>query len=276
MTRFVVEAAAKVNVGWRVGRKRDDGYHEVSGLMQTISIFDTLEITTGPGSSEGPLRLSCPGREDLEVPQNLVCVAASVLAEEVGSVPATEVVLRKRIPVAAGLGGGSADAAAALVGLNTAWKLGLSAKRLVEIAGEIGSDVPAILVGGLVHASGRGEVVRSVGSFDSGWLVLGVGREGVSAADAYGVSVASEEDRALHHNDLQAAACELVPDLAQRVEAMAAAAPVAYVSGSGPTVVGVFSDEDSARKGAEGVRGAFAGVHLAQPVPWGVRLRLRS
>jgi 4-diphosphocytidyl-2-C-methyl-D-erythritol kinase len=275
LQRVEVEAAAKVNVGWRVGARRADGYHDVCGLMQTISLLDRIEITTTDGG-DPTVAVSVPGHPDLEDGSNLVHEAANVLSRVVDPLP-TAVVIHKAIPVAAGLGGGSADAAAALVGLNAVWGGGLTARELAARGAEIGSDVPAILAGGLVHASGRGERVRSIGSFDDGWLIVGVSNERVSAADAYASFDRTDDPPnrdALFANDLQAAACELVPGLSDRVAAMEAEAGVAFVSGSGPTVVGVVADEAYASGVAARVRERFADVLVARPITWGVRLHL--
>jgi 4-diphosphocytidyl-2C-methyl-D-erythritol kinase len=137
--------------------------------------------------------------------------------------------------------------------------------------------VSAFIRGRLGQASGGGQVVRNVGSFTGGWLVLGVGAEEISAADAYEAfdEVGSSEATSFVHNDLEAAACRLVPGLVERLDAMrAATGGVAFVSGSGPTVVGVVGAEDRAHEVAEAVRPHFADALITQPCPWGVRLRM--
>lgn len=262
-----------MNVGWLVGDRRDDGYHEVNGLMHTISLADRLEITVGP-DGEVPARVVVPGHPALEDDSNLVCVGAAALAR-LTEPPPTTIVVHKSIPVTAGLGGGSADAAAALVGLNTVWGAGRTARQLLAMGAGIGSDVPGILHGGLVHVSGRGEVVHSAGGATGGWFVLGVGTEAITAADAYAALDAqprTSAPSAWHHNDLEAAACVLAPDLPRRLDAMRRAAGIAFVSGSGPTVVGVTADEAHARDVAARVHDTFADVLVAHPVDWGVRL----
>lgn len=275
--------AAKINIGWRVGARRDDGYHDVTGLIQTVSLYDRLDVTAGVEGDGGvvvdvadePLRLIVAGRPELEREDNLVVTAARVLAEERAPVPAT-IRLEKAIPVAAGLGGGSADAAAALTALNLVWGAGCAPARLIELGSRIGSDVAPILAGGLVHVSGRGERVRCIGSATAGAFVLGISSEGVSAADAYARFDETDHAKgtgAWHHNDLEAAAIELVPALAARLDAMrgAGADPV-FVAGSGPTVVGVTASEHDARDVAERVRSVLARVEVVTPQPWGVRL----
>lgn len=271
----VVHAAAKVNVGWRVGPRREDGYHDVDGLIQTITLADRVEIVTE--KRPGPVTVVVPKHPELENESNLVHAAARLLADRVDEPPETMVVAHKQIPVAAGLGGGSADAAAALVGLSVAWGAGLGVRELLELGSRIGSDVSALMVGGLVAVSGRGERTRSIGSFDDGWVILGVGAEQASTATVYELfdQTGAEPPRssgALHHNDLELAACELIPGLRERIDAMREAAGVAFVSGSGPTIVGVAPDEHGARAIAEQVAPVFADVLVAQPCDWGVQL----
>ena len=272
--RAAVEGAAKVNIGWRVGPRRNDGFHDVSGLIQTISVIDRVEVMVR--DDDGPLvTVEVPGHPELETDDNLVGVAARVLAPK-ATVRPVRIVVHKQIPIAAGLGGGSADAAAALLGLATVWGAKITARDLIDLAGEVGSDVAAIVRGGLVHASGRGERVSNAGSFDNGWLVLGISSRGISTKDAYDTfdRLDAEPRSALHHNDLEAAACELDPGLGSRLAAMRDAARVAFVSGSGPTVVGVAPDEPAARSVAQRVTDVFDDVLLAQPIGWGVRLQL--
>jgi 4-diphosphocytidyl-2-C-methyl-D-erythritol kinase len=264
-------AAAKVNIGLHVGARRADGYHDVCGLVQTVSLFDRLRITAGGSAG---LTVRVPGHPDLESGENLVVAAARALAEFCEPRP-VEIEIEKAIPVAAGLGGGSADAAAALAALNVVWGGGLRAGRLLEIAAQVGSDVPAILLGGLVHISGRGELVRGVGSANGGAFVLGVGTERIAAADAYTAfdDVGAPAGDGVERNDLEPAAFRIVPALAGRVDAMrgAGAHPV-FVSGSGPTVVGVASGDAAAREIASRAAATFDRVEVVKPTTWGVRI----
>lgn len=272
-SRLSAWGAAKVNIGWRVGARRPDGYHEVLGHLHSISLADRLDIERAP-ADEG-VRVSVPAAPELEGPGNLVAAAAAALASARRGGGA-RIVVHKQIPVAAGLGGGSADAAAALAGLNALWRTRLRPRELLDLAAEIGSDVPGVLLGGLVHVSGRGEVVRAVGAATDGWFVLGVATEHVAAADAYAALRGSRvvDPGAWEHNDLEAAACALVPGLAERLAAMRSAAGVAFVSGSGPTVAGVAASQEAAREVAERVRSHFADVVVARPVDWGVRVTI--
>lgn len=281
--RVTALAAAKVNIGWRVGSRRPDGYHDVCGSIHTISLTDRLDAELGddepPGRGgvvvdAGGVRLRLRvDVGDLEVEGNLVVKAARSLAERSEARPTT-IELQKSIPVTAGLGGGSADAAATLMALNQLWGARLTARDLLELSSSVGSDVPAILLGGLVHVSGRGERVRNLGAASAGVFVLGVGTERISAADAYAAfdGLDASPPASFHHNDLEAAACSIVPALEGRLEAMRTAAGLAFVAGSGPTVVAVASDEAHAHAIVERVRGSFENVLVAKPIDWGVRV----
>jgi 4-diphosphocytidyl-2-C-methyl-D-erythritol kinase len=279
-------AAAKINIGWHVGDLRPDGYHDVCGLIQTMSLVDRLDVFAGDDPNGGvvvdddlPLRLRIRDAPELETRDNLVVAAARALAEEREPKPVS-IRIEKVIPVGAGLGGGSADAAAALAALNLVWGTGLDPGRLIELGARIGSDVPAIFAGGLVHVVGRGELVRCIGSATSGAFVLGIGGEVISTGEAYAkldeIGPATGH-AALHHNDLEAAACALVPGLDGRLDAMraAGAAPV-FVSGSGPTVVGVAPTEKRAHEVAERVGREFVRVEVVTPTAWGVRVHIGS
>jgi len=156
MTVCRVRAAGCAKVNWvlEVLRRRPDGYHEVRTVIQTIDLYDTLELEPGDG-----LRLDAVGERLPPEQDNLVTMAARLLRERADGAPGARMRLSKGIPVAAGLGGGSADAAAALRGLNELWGLGLPRETLVDTAARLGSDVPFFLHGGTALAEGRGEQV---------------------------------------------------------------------------------------------------------------------
>ena len=161
-----VRAWAKINLTLEVLGKRPDGYHDVSTVLQTISLFDTLSfepaeelVLESPGLSFGP-------------EENLVFTAASALRQRSPHHPGARMRLQKGIPVAAGLGGGSSDAAATLLALNEMWGLGLSRAKLEAIAAGLGSDVPFFLTGGTALATGRGERVTPLPPLPETWLVV--------------------------------------------------------------------------------------------------------
>jgi len=155
---LLVQATAKLNLSLEVLGRRGDGYHEIRTVMQEIDLADELEIL--PADS---LVVRCDDPA-LNGEQNLVWKAAVELARECGRLPLVEIAVKKRIPVGMGLGGGSSDAAAALMGLNQFWKVDLGPERLAAVAERIGSDVSFFLWGGAALASGRGEVIEPLPS----------------------------------------------------------------------------------------------------------------
>jgi len=150
---LTLPAYAKINLTLEALAKRADGYHEIVTVLQTVSLVDTL--TFEPGES---LDLSC-NIPSLQSADNLVLKAATLLKEETGCLKGASIRLTKGIPIAAGLGSGATDAAATLVGLNRLWELNLPPQRLMELAANLGSDVPFFLCGGTALAKGRGEKV---------------------------------------------------------------------------------------------------------------------
>lgn len=281
------QAWAKVNLFLLVGPCRDDGYHSVATVMQTVALHDTITMTwQGVGFRETyvPPEVRVTS-DDPTVPtdsRNLVAVAVQRLEPVLRRRSIGGGVLRihitKRIPVAAGLAGGSSDAAAVLRGLNRSWDLGLSHEELEAIAAEIGSDVPACLRGGTLFCQGRGEKLGSLTSGTLWWVLasaggtLGAG-EVYRALDAhfphalrgneiYGSleDVAPGIGQALEQADPHRVAPFLVNDLQQPaglldsratalVECMREAGAIAaLVCGSGPTVAALVSGADEARR----------------------------
>ncbi len=168
---ITVKAPAKINLGLAVLRRRADGYHDLASVMQQISLSDTLVFS--------------PGREDereffctdstLAGEDNLVGRAAALLARVAGRrLPGVKIALYKQIPVEAGLGGGSSDAAAALTALNRFWRLGFPEDKLRELGAQLGSDIPFCLQGGTALATGRGEVLEPLPALPFHWVVLAV------------------------------------------------------------------------------------------------------
>jgi 4-diphosphocytidyl-2-C-methyl-D-erythritol kinase len=186
LTRYlddvVVRAPAKVNLFLEVLGKRPDGYHAIETLMVTAGLFDTLLFRDGPA---GHVELTCYDPALPAGPDNLVVRAARLLQERTGGPHGCRVRLVKRIPMAAGLAGGSSDAAATLLGLNRLWRLGLTGDELARLGAELGSDVPFFFHGPAAWCTGRGEVVapaRAGGRLD---LVLLCPDFGMPTAQVY-------------------------------------------------------------------------------------------
>lgn len=261
--RLTLTAAAKVNLVLEVLGKRTDGYHELATVMHTVDLADRLVIEE---SDELALTTTSP-----EVPAdggNLALRAAEALREAAKVDRGVRVRLDKRIPVAAGLGGGSSDAAAVLVGLNRLWGLRWPVARLAEVAETLGMDVPFFLRGGAALGTGRGERLTPLTGVSLALVLVNPGAP-LSTAAVYGrvtpamysdgartqTAVAALRTRkptrvaASLYNGLEAAATGVSPDLARmRAALVAAGALGAAMSGSGPTVFGVARSFEQARQ----------------------------
>ena len=163
---LTLKAYAKVNLTLEVLGRRDDGFHDIASIMQTVDLCDTLTFQEADA-----VELECD-REDLRSPGNLVVRAAELLRDVARCRRGARIGLRKEIPVAAGLGGGSSDAAVTLKGLSLLWGLSLSLEDLASLASEIGSDVPFFLYGDTAMAYGRGERVRPLPPADLQWMAV--------------------------------------------------------------------------------------------------------
>jgi len=192
-SQWEARAAAKLNLFLEVLRRRDDGYHEVQTVMVPVSVYDTLllrpisagrvRLTVRNALGNSPARL--PSTPLPEGDDNLVLRALQLLRERAGVAPGAEVLLVKRIPLQAGLGGGSSDAAAALLLGNRAWQLDWGIESLVELAAELGSDIPFFLYEGSCLCAGRGEQVQQVRQHGRLHFVVVCPAEGLSTGEVY-------------------------------------------------------------------------------------------
>lgn len=292
----VARAAAKINLYLGVGAPRADGFHPLTTVYQAISLYDDLTARAG---SEHPgwtvaVRVA-PYVDAAALPaagENIVDRAAAALAAHHGRVPTGRVEVVKQIPVAGGLAGGSADAAAALVALDALWELGSPVDVLRELAADLGSDVPFALVGGTALGTGRGERVDPVVDSATWWWVVVPSAVGLSTPAVYrhfdalfpqASSTPAPADELLAalatrdpvrlavalHNDLQAPALDLRPDLAVVLErGEAAGALRGLVSGSGPTCLFLCASEAAAVAVAAELRAVHPVALVAHgPVP---------
>ena len=163
---LILKAFAKVNLVLEVLGKRSDGYHEIVSIMQTIDLYDLLELEP---ARHIKMKFSLPGIPDHA---NIVFKAAQTLKDVTGCDKGVAIGLEKHIPTGAGLGGGSSDAAAVLRGLNSLWQLGLTGEKLATIGAGLGSDVPFFIYGGTCQVEGRGERVRPLADLEQTWFVL--------------------------------------------------------------------------------------------------------
>ena len=165
-TMIKAYAYAKINIAFEVLDRRRDGYHDIATILQEIDLKDTLKFDLASS-----LNIECDQRE-LIPSDNLVLKAANLLRKETGYKGGAAISLKKEIPLAAGLGGGSSDAGATLLALNKLWKLKLPTESLVEMAAALGSDVPYFIRGGTALAEGRGEKVTPLPPLPQSWVVL--------------------------------------------------------------------------------------------------------
>ena len=296
---------AKVNLQLSVGPLREDGYHDLVTVFHAVSLLDELTVTPADRTS---VTVSGEGGPAVPLgPANLAVRAAVALSRATGrrgkGAGGVRIEIRKRIPVAAGLAGGSADAAAALVACNELWRTGLSTHELAEIGARIGSDVPFALTGGTAVGLGRGERLTTALVSGSYQWVLAFGANGLSTPDVYAAcdrlraarrskdgkplvvpdpglntdlmaALRSGDPAAVGPwltNDLQPAALSLQPLLRQALQAgKEHGALGAIVSGSGPTCAFLAKNADAARELAVGVTGAGvcrAVVQVSGPAP---------
>lgn len=277
-----VRVPAKINLHLAVGDLRDDGFHDLRTVFQALSLTD--EVTVAVGDEAG---VEVLGEGADAVPtgaDNLAWRAVEALGERVGRDPVKariRVLISKSIPVAGGMAGGSANAAAALVGLAAMWRLDIGREELSTIAGRLGSDVPFSLHGGTALGSGRGEQLVPVLTRHVFHWVIAFDRLGLSTPDVFGEldrlrrdgrpprvgeiepvleALASGNPRQLAlllGNDLQAAAVSLRPTLRRTLRAgVEAGALAGLISGSGPTCVFLCSDAESAVRVAAELAGA--------------------
>jgi len=257
-----VQAPAKVNLYLRVLGTRPDGFHEIRSVAMAVGLFDDVRLT---GAPQGQLRLSC---RESGLPcddRNLVIRAARALAEEAGVRAGVDIELHKRVPVAAGLGGGSSDAAATLRGLNQLWGTRLGDAELVRIGAAIGSDVPLFFVLPAARMAGRGENVQRADLRWSGWVLLIFGERPVATAEVYqrweptgdGSTDAREREvvqapdaravMAASFNDLEPAVFRVCPEVRTLHERVSSRLDRRVrVSGAGSTLFTLFDDRETA------------------------------
>ena len=287
--RVRVQAFAKINLALEVLGQREDGYHEVKTMLQTIDLADRIEVQLSSS-----LRVDCDDPA-LRGEANLVWRAAVALAEHCNRLPKASIFVQKQIPVGMGLGGGSSDAAAALLALNQLWGLGMTLDELSQVGAGLGSDVPFFLWGGTALAEGRGEKIKALAPLPrlpvtlvcpdttipnktarlystltpdnySDGSVTGRLEENLRRGKFVGSSV---------YNVFGQVAFTVFPELTQlRGRFEACIAGRAHLSGAGPTLFCVPSSEEEHRRVAAALQTYPAKVyfvHTVMPGAWGVR-----
>ena len=255
---MIVRAYAKINLGLRVLDKRPDGYHNIETVFHQIDLYDQLEILPGEDFD-----LTSSSQNIPTDASNLCVRAAELMQRHIGTRRGVSIRLTKFIPVGAGLGGGSSDAAAVLLTLNTFWNVGMTQEALMGLAATLGSDVPFFLVGGTALGTSRGEVLEPFALKMPYWIVTVTPSLHVSTAWAYSnlrqkghrerrnlrtlVEQGMSEPRVLRdfvENDFEASVMEAFPEI-RRVKdtLLARGALFAQMSGSGSSVYALFGEE---------------------------------
>ncbi len=270
-----VAAAAKINLSLRILQKRPDGYHDLASVMQQISIYDELTYSLRP---EG-IALHCPGTDLPTDEQNLVYRAAQALFSHAGYQGGVEIILNKKIPSAAGLGGGSSDAATTLVALNDLCSLNVCQAELMKIGAKLGADVPFFIFGRRAFATGIGDQLQVLPEMPKLNMILinpafplstkavysGLNLTLTKKKNSYSIPrfyALGDVIRELH-NDLEDVSLKIHPELNDfKQMLMKEGAMGALMSGSGPTLFGVFADEKSAKEARDAILKKVSGEGL--------------
>lgn len=281
--RILEKAPAKINLSLDVTRKRPDGYHEVEMIMTTIDLADRIELME---LAEDEVRVSSHNRFVPDDQRNLAYQAAKLIKDRYNVKKGVSIMITKVIPVAAGLAGGSSDAAATLRGLNRLWNLNLSAETLAELGAEIGSDVSFCVYGGTALATGRGEKIKHISTPPHCWVILAKPTIGVSTAEVYrqlklgdvehpdvlGMIEAIEEKSfqkmcSRLGNVLESVTLDMHPEVAMIKNQMKRfGADAVLMSGSGPTVFGLVQYESKVQRIYNGLRGFCDQVYAVRMI----------
>lgn len=283
MTGLCLPAYGKINLSLDVLGLRADGYHQLSSVMQSIKLSDELIFHL---NSSGEINFTCTD-PNLANEGNLVVKAARLLQERFGVEQGADIHLIKKLPVQAGLGGGSSDAAVTLRALNYLWKLGLSTSNLISLGSQLGADIAFCLVGGTVLAQGIGEKITILPPAPELWVVLVKPGVGLSAGQVYrswdylkcatgrftpGVlkSIDQGDRQQLMKamgNDLEMVVKSLVPEVEDILQKLQQEGAVkAMVSGSGPTVLGFVERQEEAEALAEKLRSKYSQIYITHTI----------
>jgi 4-diphosphocytidyl-2-C-methyl-D-erythritol kinase len=270
--KLLIKAPAKINLSLDVLHKRPDGYHEVEMVMTTIDLADRIEMSL---LDKDTIKINSQNRFVPDDQRNLAYQAARLLKDRFNVKKGVSIAIEKTIPVAAGLAGGSSDAAATLRGLNKLWQLGLSIDELATLGSEIGSDVSFCVYGGTALATGRGELIQQLSSPPTCWVVLAKPFIGVSTAEVYrrlqidGIHHPNTKEmiRAIEEKDfkgvcnhvgnvLEEVTLDLHPEVALIKDQMKRfGADAVLMSGSGPTVFSLVEHDSRMHRIYNGLRG---------------------
>lgn len=278
---MMLKAPAKINLTLDVLAKRPDGYHEIEMVMTTVDLADRVTLTI---LEEDKIMIDCPLAYVPLDERNHAYQAAKLIKEKYGIHRGVHIHIEKNIPIAAGLAGGSSDAAATIKALNQLWDLGMSLEEMAELGSKVGSDVAFCIYGGTAVARGRGEIIEPISPPPSCWVVLAKPPIGVSTADIYGalrvdqlgqrktkdmVEAIKQKDfkGVCDHlgNDLESVTLHLYPEVKRIKERMLrSGADGVLMSGSGPTVFALIEKESKANRIYNGLRGFCKEVYAVR------------
>ncbi len=285
-----IKGYAKINLHLDVTGRMEGGYHRVETVMQSVSLFDEIELRLCEGDK---ISVACDVAGVPLDERNLAVRAARLFFEKTGTTSGLRITIRKQIPMAAGMAGGSTDGAAVLLGLNRLYHNQLSKEELCALGGRLGADVPFCILGGTAFAEGKGDVLHPFPTMPDCYLVLACEGEGVSTPWAYGLLDSlynnfetveyprgmEQLKMAMADGDLTRTAHAIYnifeePVIAQRPVAaeirevlLRSGALSAMMSGSGPSVFGIFTCEEQARMAAQALTEKGARPYVCHPVP---------
>jgi 4-diphosphocytidyl-2-C-methyl-D-erythritol kinase len=283
-------APAKINLGLEILKKRADGYHEVDMVMQSIDLCDEVEIEI---SKSGMIEVSSDKEIDCKPEHNIVYRIANTFFEHTGiENPGIRIAIKKNIPISAGLAGGSSDGAATLSALNCMFNAGLSNSQLMDLGSKIGSDIPFCVMGGTAHATGSGVTLKSIGNLKNCFIVVVKPSVSVSTKEAYERSD-SITDRHIHSLDMLINGIKsndlsmVCKNLFNRFEEVISEKVVlsikkdlcdlgargALMSGSGPTVFGMFEDERTALSCVDKIKKVYPRSFCCKPLKHGACIK---
>lgn len=286
MMNVKVMAPAKINLMLDVTGKRDDGYHTLTTIMQSISLADIVTITE---QNDGIITVKS---SDATIPSdksNIAYKAAEKFAEYADvQYNGLNIHIQKNIPSQAGLGGGSADAAAVLVGLNYMFDLKLSLKQLCDIAASIGADVPFCITGGTKLCTGIGDVMTEISSLENCYIIIAKGNEGVSTAEAFekidSVGFERKSDYSCYDGSVKSVktiGCNVFEEVAENADVnylkekmLSMGAEYSAMSGSGTAVFGLFFSEFNAQMCVNSLKNTGFFSVMCTPISYGAKINV--
>ncbi|HZJ58372.1 MAG TPA: 4-(cytidine 5'-diphospho)-2-C-methyl-D-erythritol kinase [Clostridia bacterium] len=292
MESICVRVHAKINLTLDVVGKRADGYHDVEMVMQSVNLWDEIVIRVTDGKIELDSNVKGLPKDE----RNIAWRATELLKAEFGIPQGAGIFIRKNIPIAAGMGGGSADCAGVLLGLNRLWNLNLGDGALKTLGKRLGADVPFCITGGTALAEGIGDILTPIASGTSIWLVIVRPDLRVSTGEVYGrldldyVEKRPNNKAMIEHliagrvsgvaenlvNVLEGVTIPMHPQIAEiKSRLVDEGALGSLMSGSGPTVYGVFKDQSSARRAAKKMEKEYRHTYVAETVQNGVLISRR-